>query len=478
MSTHRLFLRIFSFATVALLLLAASAVAAPKRDPSPHLDGVDASPSPLDLRSVAFGQRGIELVMQLKTAGEWEAAQLSPALGRALCVKLYYGNLRTPRSQICVIDRSDPDEESEPGLIYSRLDPFGAAVENRRIAASISRPDKSSLEAVFEPSSANLGLGRYSWQAVSTWSCGAPGACEDRLPSNGNVIARMRPLAEPRCFGAAARNPGYACFNRQLRLSVLPTPEQAVLEPNARCPIVSRTVPYTCGFGVRRAIADRTIALVGDSHAAHWRGALEVVAQARRWRGYSLTRAGCPLSTATPDLDRGSRRSCAAWRRAVRRWFRRHPEVRTVFVSQIAGARVRRSGGRSGRESQVRGFMRAWSQLPRTVKQIIVLRDTPTRPDRASVCVQQAVLDRERAGINCAISRKRALPGDRAVVAARRTRNKRVHVIDLTDHMCSRRRCFPVVGGVLVHKDTTHITPLFSTTLGPFVLKRVERLLG
>jgi hypothetical protein len=53
-----------------------------------------------------------------------------------------------------------------------------------------------------------------------------------------------------------------------------------------------------------------------------------------------------------------------------------------------------------------------------------------------------------------------------------------VHLIDLNSHICSRRMCFPVVGGVLVHKDTTHLTSLFAGTLGPFLLKHVSRLLG
>ncbi|MEA2301057.1 MAG: hypothetical protein QOE44_1592, partial [Solirubrobacteraceae bacterium] len=32
------------------------------------------------------------------------------------------------------------------------------------------------------------------------------------------------------------------------------------------------------------------------------------------------------------------------------------------------------------------------------------------------------------------------------------------------------------IGGVLVYKDTDHITSQFSTTLGPFLVRQVERL--
>ena len=466
-------LRIFSFALIALVLPAASPAATVSRDPLPHADAADVPASPLDLRSATFGQRGTELVLRFATEGEWESAQLAAGSGNALCVKIFYGQLTTPRARVCVVDRG----EGLSRLVYARLDPFGGAIENRIINASIRRRDKRSFEAVFEPSSANLGQGRFSWQAESTWTCGEGADCTDLAPNRGNVIAQIRPLTEPRCFGAAARNPRYRCRNRTLRLTVMPTPSEAVLSPNARCAIVSLRVPYTCQFGVRAAIANRTVALLGDSHAAHWRGALEVVAQARQWRGFSLTRSGCPYSTALPALEKKRRESCARWRRAVRRWFTRHPNVRTVFVSTLGSAGVRAPRGRSRREYQVQGFIRAWRKLPSTVRQIVVLRDVPYGTPNSHICVERAMSARKRADVACALSRGKALRRDPAAIAARRPRTGRVHVVDLTRHMCSPRLCFPVVGGVLVHKDTTHLTALFAGTLGPFLQKRIDRLI-
>ncbi|HWI08448.1 MAG TPA: SGNH hydrolase domain-containing protein [Solirubrobacteraceae bacterium] len=474
MIAARRILRIFSLTLVALLVPSAGLAATPDRDPRPHGDRLDTQGSPLDLRSVSLGQRGTELVLRIATAGEWEPTQLSPLERRALCVKLYYGQLRTPRSQICAYDKG----EGLTGLAYARLDPFGGTVENRLISASIYRYDKRSLRAVFEPSSVNLNQGRYSWQVESTWSCGSSPACSDRAPDRGPVPSQIKPLAEPPCFGAAARNPRYRCSNRDLRHAVMPPPSEAALTPNARCAIVSMRVPYTCQFGVRAAIANRTVALIGDSHAAHWRGALEVVAQARGWRGFSLTRSGCPLSTAVPLLETKRRRSCQQWRGAVRRWFTRHPKVRTVFVSQLASAGVRAPRGRSREQYQIQGYIRAWRMLPKTVRQIIVLRDTPFSTDNSPLCVERAMRERRRTDIACAVSRRKALRRDRAAIAARRDRSGRVHLVDLTHFMCSPRLCFPVVGGVLVHKDATHITSLFAGTLGPFLLKRVSRLLG
>ena len=468
-------LRVFSCALALLGVFAASAGAALNRDPLPHADGAETPGSPLDLRTVTFGQSGTKLVMRITTGHEWETSHLRSPPGRDLCVNLFYGQLPTPRSRVCIFDGGD----EKPGLTYARLDPFGASVSNGVVRADMSRPDKRSVEAIFDPYAVNLPQGNFSWQALSKWSCGVPAACDDVLPDAGTVNDRIRPLAEPPCFGAAARAPRARCVNPDLRLAVIPKPEDAVLTPNAPCAITSRNVPYTCQFGVRSPEAARTIALIGDSHATHWRGALEVVAQTRGWSGYSLTRAGCALSTAVPDLDKARRKSCLNWRKAVFAWFGRHPRVSTVFVSQAVGLGVRAPRGRSAREYEMQGYLRAWRRLPRTVRQIVVLRDTPIVRESTPDCIERAMQRRRRADLACALSRAKVLRRDPAAAAARRRSTaKRVHVVDMSRFMCSTKLCYPVVGGVLVHKDVTHLTSEFATTLGPFLLEHVRRIIG
>ena len=61
------------------------------------------------------------------------------------------------------------------------------------------------------------------------------------------------------------------------------------------------------------------------------------------------------------------------------------------------------------------------------------------------------------------------------MAAARRLAGtRRIRVVDLTDLMCDERRCFPVVGGVLTHKDRDHLTQLFARTLGPYVMRAYD----
>lgn len=282
---------------------------------------------------------------------------------------------------------------------------------------------------------------------------------------------------KPRCFGAAARDRLHPCTNSRLRTAVVPTPIAARDGHNSRCTPVQRRPLTICGFGAAPARASLTVALMGDSHAQHWRAALEVVAQARRWRGLSITRTGCSYTGETEVQHEPARSECLRWKREVLRWFAKHPEVSTVFVAAASGGRG--VEGPNGHEfgAQVASFIKGWKALPASVRHIDVLRDNPKITEGTLGCVQRALNAHRRAGLVCAEQRRVALDPDPAAAAAMRLRSARVQVIDLTRFMCGARECYPVVGGALVFRDQTHLTRTFVTTLGPFLLRAVDRVM-
>jgi hypothetical protein len=258
---------------------------------------------------------------------------------------------------------------------------------------------------------------------------------------------------------------------------VSPTPTEAVLTPYAPCAGLGRPGSLApCRFGTERRKAVAEIALTGDSHAGHWRAAVRIVAQARRWRGTSITRTGCQFTAAPLALPTTAKRACARWNADVLAWFHRHPEIETVFVSDNAQAPVVVRPGESAFAVRRAGYVSAWRALSTSVKRVLVLRDVPRRRLRTLDCVEHAMGARRPAGTACAVPRRRALHLDPAVSAAHRLHTSRVRVVDLTRYFCSRRLCFPVVGGVLVHKDTNHLTTAFAESLAPYLLRRVNAL--
>ena len=230
-----------------------------------------------------------------------------------------------------------------------------------------------------------------------------------------------------------------------------------------------------CGFGVAPARATKVVALIGDSHAGQWAPAVDAVARRHRWQGIQLGHASCPLSRAVRNLVEPNRSHCLRWRRALFAWFAQHPEVSTVFVSQLTGGSgVVPTRGRSEFATAMAGYAAAWRRLPRSVKQIVVIRDTPKVHGNTDTCVERAMARRAVAGLACAVPRSTALDADPAFAAARRLRSGRVRAVDLTRYFCDRRRCYPVIGGALVFKDTTHLTGVYSTTLAPYLLRAID----
>jgi SGNH domain-containing protein len=283
--------------------------------------------------------------------------------------------------------------------------------------------------------------------------------------------------AAPRCFGAAARDAERDCHNPRLRLVVRPTPDEAAITPNLACvrEQVSEVLDQ-CAYGVPAGKAAQTVVMAGDSHAAHWRAAMAVLAKRKRWHVVEVARPHCPLSTALPDSGEPVSSRCIVWNRQVAEWLAAHPEIRTVFVSANAQAPIVVPKGRSEHATRVEGFVESWQALPASVRRIIVIRDNPTDRTRTHDCVRRAIDRRQPAGPACETERRRVLPRDAAVTAARRLKARGARVVDLTRYFCGRRHCLPVVGGVLVHKDVDHLTQLFAKTLGPFLLRRIDRL--
>jgi peptidoglycan/LPS O-acetylase OafA/YrhL len=280
--------------------------------------------------------------------------------------------------------------------------------------------------------------------------------------------------SHPRCFGAAARPPGgVPCANPALAGQVVPSPVEASRSDNAPCKVVeSLGRVRACAFGRPAAGASATVAVIGDSHASHWRAAFDAVARTNGWHGLSVTHTGCPFSRATAKLPEPARTACVQWNRDTLRWIARHPEIHRVFVAEHTGGEV--VGG--GFAAQVRGYRDAWAALPRTVTQVVVLRDTPKMRSATLDCVQRAMDAGRRAATACAVPRAIALERDPAVVAAARPAARDLRTIDLTETMCDRRACYPVVGGALTFKDVDHLTTVFSATLGPYLQRAVQAL--
>ena len=267
--------------------------------------------------------------------------------------------------------------------------------------------------------------------------------------------------AAPRCYGAASRDAARPCVNKKLQRTVAPTPEDAAITPNVAC--APQDELGGCSVGVPNG---ETVVILGDSHAGHWRAGMDYVARRKGWHVLEFARPHCPFSFATPATTEAGASECVAYNQKIIAWLQSRPDVTKVFVSNNA----RLPMAVAGIAYRLDGDRRALQALPASVARVWVLRDPPTDRVTSHACVERA-LRYKRSFTRCAVPRKRALVRDPTVEAALRLGRD---VIDLSAFFCSSRSCFPVVGGVLTHKDQDHLTQDFARTLGPYILRGVN----
>ena len=284
--------------------------------------------------------------------------------------------------------------------------------------------------------------------------------------------------ADPACLGAASRDAAAACSNPELRLLVSPTPDEALLTPNRPCDTVTQGTPPACAYGVRPRSAAAEVAVLGDSHAQHWRPALQYAAKRLSWHVSELAMSQCPFTAAHPRTRPGSHASyCPGYNGSVLGWLNRHPEVHTVFVSALAHVKVVAARHETEFWTRVDGYLAAWALLPASVTKIVVLHDDPEDRLTTAGCVRRAIAAQRPAGRACRVRRDVAL-GEDAQATAADFSQRDVDVLDFTPQFCGPQWCFPVVGGVLVHRDRDHLTQRFAETLGPILAREVIPLLG
>ena len=288
--------------------------------------------------------------------------------------------------------------------------------------------------------------------------------------------------SQERCLGAAARDPeNQPCINPKLRLAVSPTPlelkrDYAGALNAISCPANGGRhtgVIRNCTFGVPPAQAKRFVAIIGDSHAGRWRKGMTIIAKQRKWSIVGTSLLGCPFSAVAYPRKGIDPVECAEWKKEVPVWLASKPKIDTVFVAQLS----RRFTTKAQFEAEVAGFQEQWRRLPPTIKHIIVLRDNPKALNGTLDCIERAINEKRPAGPACALPRKDVLTvfPDPAATAALRLHKPNIGVIDLTNFYCDKALCYPVVGGVLVTSDKSHLTPLFNSTLVPYALRALDR---
>ncbi|MBO0841923.1 MAG: acyltransferase, partial [Nocardioides sp.] len=221
--------------------------------------------------------------------------------------------------------------------------------------------------------------------------------------------------------------------------------------------------------------ATKSIVVIGDSHGRHWIPAVEKIATQSHYKTYYLDMPQCPIALLTPDALGTTRpfNACASFHTWMLNEVKAiHPDV-LLISSRPLYAAYHDATGRHTDPTQVRNaiyasYLRLLSIVKPAAKRTVWLRDIPADPDDPSTCLSQnktlgpclfKPLESQQVGANLQMQ------------AARATGTE---TLDLDDLFCYEGRCTSVVGDMINHRDTHHITATYSAALGRTLGERLH----
>ena len=281
-------------------------------------------------------------------------------------------------------------------------------------------------------------------------------------------------LADP-CRGAPTMDPGSTCFARPVS-GLSPTPltaSDSAVRPVCMTGLENSTL-NVCESGAPAEEALATVAVIGDSHAGHWRAAVDQVAADRNWRVLTILKGSCPFTDATRATNDRAAENCRAWNSAVVDELHRRDDVSAVFVAASPLNGFRAADDEDAWAAGVSGYVRQWSALPESVEHVYVLRGVPRpRSDNLDCLQELGTIEEMTEAAACSRPASEAILPDPMVEAANRLPGE-VTVVDLTHLFCDEADCLVVVGGIMVYRDAHHMTAAFAQTLAPYVARSLR----
>ncbi|OEI68713.1 acyltransferase family protein [Curtobacterium sp. ER1/6] len=274
-----------------------------------------------------------------------------------------------------------------------------------------------------------------------------------------------------RCFGAAARiSSADPCVNPALADVRVPAAANAVQDDanRAACWSNDSDAFNVCRLGPATGWKKHLIA-IGDSHNNVLVDTYERIAEEHDWRIDLAGHISCYLTTAQQQAASQQQVDlCDGWKRNALEYLRTHPDLDGLLVTHSTGnGRVVAADGRSADDTVVDGLVDAWQVAANAGIPVVALRDNPTARADVVSCVAQMSGPTTDA---CDSRRSDALAlFDGSAEAVDLMPPGTARLIDLTQYYCTEQVCPAVIGGVLVHRDPTHLTNTFAKTLAPYL---------
>jgi len=274
------------------------------------------------------------------------------------------------------------------------------------------------------------------------------------------------------CFGAAAYAAGAHC-ETQPSGPITPVPEAAVKDmsdaygDNCIAKEPTFAVRPVCRYGSGPV----RVALVGNSHAAHWLPTLQTLAEQRGWTVTTYLASACNatdarLKFATATAGKG----CAEWGKWVLQQTSGNAFDLVVTAERIARPVEKGDGAITTAEAGYESYLRKWAKAGTP---LLVLKDTPN-PESSIGSVPDCLSQHEPDYAACSGTVERWHQPDPLYQTAKKLTLPKLRTADLDRYFCAAGRCQSVIGHVVVYFDVHHMTATYARTLAPYLGKVIE----
>jgi peptidoglycan/LPS O-acetylase OafA/YrhL len=218
---------------------------------------------------------------------------------------------------------------------------------------------------------------------------------------------------------------------------------------------LGQTIAPVCEYGDLSAV--QTIVLYGDSHAAHWLPALEVIGRNNKIKIVSLTKSACPAAEVIKEIDgQYSIDDCQGFRDAS---IARIATIKPLAViSTGLQPPYAPYSTRDGVEWWLEGEAILFDRLKSLTDFAIYLTDTPFR----TISVP-----------DCLAAGRGAICDEATEVSAKVA--KGFIAINPTPWLCSRS-CPAVIDGIVTYRDHSHLTNAMSEHLATNLLAELKKV--
>ncbi len=334
-------------------------------------------------------------------------------------------------------------------------------------ASAIALPSATSRPA----SSATPGAGPSSTPVAS-----APGTSQ--APTTASPIPADTP------FPSATSEPSLPSLPPPVVSGPLPNDLQPTLLDAAKDLPVSysdgchldfaSTDPPPCVYG--DPSSKTTVVLIGDSHAAQWLPALQVLAQRHDWRLVSLTKSACPISNVQVWnlVLKREYRECDTWHgHVLARLANEHPAL--AVVASASAYEIVDSSGRT----PVAQAIDAWhagvadflGKVAQDAGRVVYLAEDPHLPfDPADCLASHASID------GCPTPRALVVDTSYAGFETALATELGIGFVSPTDWLCPGDSCPLVRGRYLVFRDDQHLTATWVAVFAPVLEVAIGQL--